>query len=156
MLLTVLAVTGPAPAASAASVPARAVAEATAYGGNWQGNAALDWAVAHATGCWYVYGGAGPCGAGYDCSGLVMVAFASGAGIALPHSTYAMLADPHLHQIPLSQARRGDLLFYGSGHVEIDTSVPHTSFGAQQTGTQVGSHTWGGSWQPSMAFEVTG
>ena len=41
------------------------------------------------------------------CSGLVMAAFASGAGIALPHSTYALAASPHLHQISLSQAETG-------------------------------------------------
>ena len=46
----------------------------------------------------------------------------------LPPSTSAMLSDPRLHRIPLSQARRGDLMFYGSGHVEINTIwYPQTS-----------------------------
>ena len=56
---------------------------------------------------------------------MVMEAFGNGAGIWLPHSTYAMLGNPHLHWIPLSQARRGDLMFYGSGHVEINTTWHH-------------------------------
>ena len=47
----------------------------------------------HATGCWYYYGGTS-CAQGYDCSGLVMEAFGHGAGIWLPHSTYAMLERP--------------------------------------------------------------
>jgi hypothetical protein len=56
---------------------------------------------------------------GYDCSGLVLYAFA-GAGIKLPHysgSQYQMG-----RQIPSSQMRRGDVIFYGPGgsqHVAI-------------------------------------
>lgn len=150
MLAGVLAATGNVPAL-AASTPA-GTASAAAYGGSAAGNAALNWAEGHATGVPYVYGGAGPYG--YDCSGLVMAAFAHGAGIALPHSTYAMLSSPRLHRIPLSAARRGDLLFYGSGHVEIDTIWHDTSYGAQHSGTVVGWHTWGYSWVPTMAFRV--
>jgi cell wall-associated NlpC family hydrolase len=138
----------------AATATSARPAATLAYGGSWAGNAALDWAEAHETGCWYAYGGAGPCGAGYDCSGAVMAAFAHGAGIALPHSTYAMLGSPRLHRIPLSEARRGDLLFYGSGHVEIMTIWYHTSYGAQHSGTRVGWHAWSGWWAPTMAFRV--
>ncbi|MGI9163911.1 MAG: NlpC/P60 family peptidoglycan endopeptidase RipA [Mycobacterium sp.] len=49
---------------------------------------------------------------GFDCSGLVLYAFA-GAGIKLPHysgSQYQMG-----RQIPSSQMRRGDVIFYGPG-----------------------------------------
>lgn len=49
---------------------------------------------------------------GYDCSGLILYAFA-GAGIKLPHysgSQYQMG-----RQIPSSQMRRGDVIFYGPG-----------------------------------------
>ena len=120
-LLAALFAAGLAAQPAGAAVAAPGTASAAAYGGSAAGNAALNWAERSAAGCWYVYGGAGPCGSGYDCSGLVMAAFAHGAGIALPHSTYAMLGSPRLHRIPLSSARRGDLLFYGSGHVEIDT-----------------------------------
>jgi cell wall-associated NlpC family hydrolase len=64
-----------------------------------------------------VYAAAGP--NSYDCSGLVMAAYAS-AGFQLPHysgAQYAML--PH---IPISAAQPGDLLFWGeaaSEHVAI-------------------------------------
>src|SRR5580704_1610635 len=107
-------------AAPAAQASASRSAVTSGYGGSRAGNAALNWAERHAAGCWYSYGGSS-CSRGYDCSGLVMQAFGHGAGIWLPRSTYAMLGRRHLHRIPLSQARRGDLMFYGSGHVEIDT-----------------------------------
>ncbi|WP_319454145.1 MULTISPECIES: NlpC/P60 family peptidoglycan endopeptidase RipA [unclassified Mycobacterium] len=49
---------------------------------------------------------------GFDCSGLILYAFA-GVGIKLPHysgSQYDMG-----RKIPTSQARRGDVIFYGPG-----------------------------------------
>ena len=49
---------------------------------------------------------------GFDCSGLILYAFA-GVGIKLPHysgSQYKMG-----RQIPSSQMRRGDVIFYGPG-----------------------------------------
>ena len=142
-------------AAPAMATPAAhaAVSAPAAYGGSWAGDTALDWAEAHAAGCWYSWAGAGPCSRGYDCSGLVMAAFAH-AGIALPHSTYAMLSSPRLHRIPVAGAPRGALLFYGSGHVEFNTIWYHTSFGAHSTGQRVGWTTWGWGWQPTMAFIV--
>ena len=105
-------------------------------------------------GCWYDYGGTGPCSHGYDCSGIVVWA-ARQLGIVLPRTTYAMLAgSPHLYRIPLSQARRGDLMFYGSGHVEIMTAWYRTTYGAQQTGTRLGWHRWSPGWQPVMAMRL--
>lgn len=87
-------------------------------------------------GDWYSYGAAGP--SYFDCSGLVVWAAAQ-LGISVPHSTYAMLAGTaHLYRISLSSARRGDLLFFGSGHVEIDTLWYHVTFGAHHSGTTVG------------------
>lgn len=136
--------------ASAATV---APAAAASYGGSWQGNAALNWAEGHATGCWYAWGGTS-CGQGYDCSGLVMEAVGHATGIWLPHSTYSMLGNPHLHRIPLSQARRGDLMFYGSGHVELNTIWYHQTFGAHDTGTRVGYAHWGYGWNPTAAYRV--
>src|SRR5215470_2139031 len=138
-------VTVMAAAAPAAQASASQAAATSSYGGSWAGNAALNWAERHATGCWYSYGGSS-CSRGYDCSGLVMEAFGHAAGIWLPHSTYAMLGNPHLHRIPLSQARRGDLMFYGSGHVEIDTVWYHQTFGAHNWGQRVGWIRWGPWW----------
>jgi peptidoglycan DL-endopeptidase CwlO len=138
---------------SAVTSAASASGAASAAGGSRAGNAALNWAERHATGCWYSYGGTS-CSTGYDCSGLVMEAFGHGAGIWLPHSTYAMLADPHLHWIPLSQARRGDLMFDVSGNVEINTGWYHETFGAHDGGQRVGWITWGPWWHPTAAYRV--
>jgi hypothetical protein len=59
-------------------------------------------------------------------------------------------------QIPVRDAQRGDLLFYGSGHVELKTRDTHGSFGALQTGTRLGWHRWdpSGWWRPTMAFRL--
>lgn len=79
-----------------------------------------DTAVAFAfkqLGCSYVYGGTGPCGAGFDCSGLVMKAWAA-AGITIPRDTYSQWAAlPHISE---SSLQPGDLMYYnGIGHVAI-------------------------------------
>ena len=68
-------------------------------------------------GCPYSYGSTGPCGAGFDCSGLVMKAWAS-AGITIPRDTYSQWAAlPH---ISVSEIQPGDLLYYnGIGHVAM-------------------------------------
>ena len=68
-------------------------------------------------GCPYSYGSTGPCGAGFDCSGLVMKAWAA-AGITIPRDTYSQWAGlPH---ISVSQLQPGDLLYYnGIGHVAM-------------------------------------
>lgn len=56
---------------------------------------------------------------GFDCSGLMIYAFA-GVGIELPHYTgYQYTSGPHY---PLSQMKRGDMIFYGpnaSQHVAL-------------------------------------
>jgi peptidoglycan DL-endopeptidase CwlO len=63
----------------------------------------------------YVWGGASP--RGFDCSGLVMYAFAQ-IGVSLPHSSYAQygMGAP----VSMSQLQPGDLVFFaGASHVGI-------------------------------------
>jgi hypothetical protein len=105
------------------------------------------------TGCWYGYGHAGPCGYGYDCSGLVYWA-AHRLGVNLPRTTYGIMSSSAVYRIRLSSARRGDLMFYGSGHVEINTRLRSTTFGALHTGTRIGWHRWNAYWHPTMAFRI--
>jgi peptidoglycan DL-endopeptidase CwlO len=68
-------------------------------------------------GCPYSYGSTGPCSVGFDCSGLVMSAWAA-AGISIPRDTYEQWAAlPH---VSTSDLQPGDLLFYnGIGHVAM-------------------------------------
>lgn len=104
------------------------------------------------TGDWYAWGGAGP--SVFDCSGLVYWAAGQIGLRDFPRTTYDMISSPRLERIPVSQAQRGDLMFYGSGHVEILTMWYHQTFGAQQPGTRVSWHYWSGWWQPTMAFRI--
>jgi len=68
-------------------------------------------------GCAYSYGSTGPCSAGFDCSGLVMEAWAA-AGVTIPRDTYSQWAAlPHISE---SALQPGDLLYYnGTGHVAM-------------------------------------
>src|SRR5215469_18007621 len=83
---------------------------------NSQAGKAVAFAYAQ-LGCPYVFGGTGPCGSGYDCSGLVQAAWAA-AGVSIPRDTYEQWAAlPH---IAMSSLQPGDLLYYnGIGHVAI-------------------------------------
>jgi len=68
-------------------------------------------------GCPYVFGGTGPCGSGYDCSGLTMSAWAA-AGVSIPRTSEEQWAGlPH---VSLSDLQPGDILvFNGAGHVGL-------------------------------------
>ena len=112
---------------------------------------AFFWARSHA-GEPYCWGGSGP--ACFDCSGLVMAAY-SREGLNFGRSTYDMLASGRLIPENESQARRGDLAFYGIGHVEFFVRAGHT-FGAQDPGTLIGWHQWNAFWYPTMFFRVRG
>jgi len=118
--------------------------------------AAFFWARSQA-GKPYIYGAAGP--GGFDCSGLVFSAYRA-EGISLPRTTFGMLAAVATGElIPESsgQARKGDLAFFGSGHVELVARQDHT-FGALQAGTLIGwhSYSWSSWWHPSLFFRVRG
>jgi cell wall-associated NlpC family hydrolase len=80
-----------------------------------QGDVAANWALTQ-LGKPYQWGGAGP--STWDCSGLTMAAWAH-AGVQLLHYTgYQWEEGPH---VPLSQLRRGDLLFYATNNSDPDT-----------------------------------
>jgi len=69
----------------------------------------------HYLGVPYVWGGSTP--HGFDCSGLVMYAFAQ-VGISLPHSSYAQFAMGT--PVSIGQLEPGDLVFFaGASHVGI-------------------------------------
>jgi cell wall-associated NlpC family hydrolase len=104
----------------------------------------------HQRGKPYIYGDSGP--SGYDCSGLVYAAYRR-AGITLPRTTYGMLGSWRLVRVSKSRARRGDLAFFGTGHVELYDWGKWT-FGAQHTGTRLGFHAMSIYWEPTMYFRV--
>ncbi|MFD9739791.1 NlpC/P60 family protein [Umezawaea sp. NPDC059074] len=91
-----------------------AIARAMAYlgmryswgGGNYNGPTVgiRDGGVADSYGDYY--------SVGFDCSGLMMYAFA-GAGVYIPH--YSGYQYNSGRKVPLNQAERGDMLFWGPG-----------------------------------------
>jgi cell wall-associated NlpC family hydrolase len=107
---------------------------------------AYYWALRQA-GHPYQYGGTGP---GFDCSGLVMMAYRH-AGIHLPRTTYEMLASPLL--VRVRHPHRGDLAFYGSGHVELFKKWGYT-FGAHDYGSPVSMVRYGWGWVPTAFYRV--
>jgi cell wall-associated NlpC family hydrolase len=109
---------------------------------------AIRWAE-HRAGRPYCWGGTGP--SCFDCSGLVMKAYEH-AGINLPRTTTGMLSSPHLRRIRARDRKRGDLAFYGSGHVELVTN--RGTFGAASSGTLIGWHHPNAWWHPTMYFHV--
>jgi cell wall-associated NlpC family hydrolase len=129
------------PAQAAAARPAQS---ATAMSPELR---AFDWARSQA-GKPYIYGDTGP--GGYDCSGLVMQAYRH-AGIKLPRTTYEMLASPLL--VRVSQPEKGDLAFYGSGHVELYAHGDFT-FGAHSSGQPVGWMEFGPWYRPTAYYRI--
>jgi hypothetical protein len=107
---------------------------------------AYDWALTQ-KGHPYVWGGTGP---GYDCSGLVMMAYRH-AGVDLPRTTYEMLASPLLVRVKVPKT--GDLAFYGTGHVELFRKWGYT-YGAHDSGTVVSLIHYGGFWTPTAFYAV--
>jgi len=103
-----------------------------------------DKAVAFAyskVGCPYTFGGTGPCGAGYDCSGLTMEAWAA-AGITIPRISYDQ--EGSLPRVDLASGdvtkylQPGDILgFAGNSHVGLYVGggklidAPHTGLNVE-------------------------
>jgi LysM repeat protein len=95
----------------------------------------------------YVYGGAAP--GGFDCSGLVMYAWAA-AGVSLPHYSVSQYEDTT--RITEAQLLPGDLVFYDNydgpqpGHVAMYIGGGQV-VAANETGTdvQTQSITWDGT-----------
>jgi cell wall-associated NlpC family hydrolase len=139
-LLTAMLTVGTDTSAQAAEVSWGAV--------NSYGNVALNWAETQ-QGKPYEWGGTGP--SAYDCSGLVQAAYEH-AGINLPRTTYDMLDSSHL--VRTYHPERGDLAFYGSGHVELVTVWHDQTFGAHDTGSTIGWITYGGYWVPTAYYRV--
>jgi len=87
-------------------------------------------------GCPYVFGGTGPCGSGFDCSGLTMSAWAS-AGVSIPRTSEEQWAGlPH---VSTSDLEPGDILvFNDAGHVGIYVGsgmlidAPHTGLDVEK------------------------
>jgi cell wall-associated NlpC family hydrolase len=107
------------------------VGHGVTYNGPASGNArlALEYAFAQ-KGAPYHYGGTGPYSAGYDCSGLVMMAWQH-AGVSLPR----VVPDQYnaTRRVSRSDLQPGDLVFFdGLGHVGLYVGnnqfihAPHT------------------------------
>jgi cell wall-associated NlpC family hydrolase len=87
-------------------------------------------------GCPYVFGGTGPCGSGFDCSGLTSQAWAS-AGISIGRTSYDQWDTlPHVSTASLQP---GDILVYaGASHVGIYVGggwlidAPHTGLNVEK------------------------
>jgi cell wall-associated NlpC family hydrolase len=138
-------------ATTAVAVPIATSPQAASAGVRSSRVAAYVWAY-HNAGKPYCWGGTGP--SCFDCSGLIMAAYAR-EGLHFGRSTFDMLASGGLVPESQSHARRGDLAFYGTGHVEFFVR-PGQTFGAQDVGTLLGWHRWNQWWHPTMFFHVRG
>jgi len=106
------------PAQQAAVGPAGGTSSPIKYNGPTSTQAQKAVAFAYSKlGCPYVFGGTGPCSAGYDCSGLTSQAWAS-AGVSIPRTSEEQWAQlPH---VSTANMQPGDIMvFSGAGHVGI-------------------------------------
>lgn len=106
------------------------------------------------TGDWYSYGAAGP--SFFDCSGIVAWSAAHLGERSWPRDTFSLIAAVASGRLSYtSHPQRGDLAFYGTGHVEFVTIWYHVTFGAQQTGTRVGWHKYDPRyWGPTFFLHI--
>lgn len=104
----------PAPAESSASTPSSSTPIPLPPGSGTASNAANI--AMGKIGSPYVWAAAGP--SSFDCSGLVVWAFAQAGRSGLPHSTYSLIGMGI--EVPMSQAQPGDLVFTNNtGHMGI-------------------------------------
>ena len=99
----------------------------------------------------YCWGGTGGC---FDCSGLVMAAYRH-VGLNFGRDTTEMLASSRLIRVGRRHAKKGDLAFYGTGHVELVAGRKYT-LGALEAGTVIGWHRLSIWWHPTMYFRIRG
>jgi murein DD-endopeptidase len=148
--VTILTLPAPAPSAAAATVQTASSLSRAPHAPEGAGHVAARRLPAAVRLRLFIWGGTGP--SGFDCSGLVYAAYRA-AGLRLPRTTYEMLGSWHLVRIPKRLARRGDLAFFGSGHVELYGWGPWT-FGAETAGTLIGFHRMNAYWHPTMYFRI--
>jgi cell wall-associated NlpC family hydrolase len=99
----------------------------------------------------YCWGGTGGC---FDCSGLVMAAYQH-VGLSFGRDTTEMLSSSRLIRVGRRHAKKGDLAFYGTGHVELFAGRKYT-LGALEAGTVIGWHRVSIWWHPTMYFRIRG
>ena len=140
------------------------IEQVTGIGGAHPGRQAHE-AVAYARTqlddhCPYTWGGTGPCSAGFDCSGLVMQAWAS-AGIGIARVSSDQWAT--LHHIRPGHERAGDLVFFpGSdgtatspGHVGM-VIRPGVMIDAYDTGFGIREEPYGPAAAPATGLQDGG
>ena len=106
----------------------------------------------------YLWGGTGP--AAFDCSGLVMMAYAS-AGVNIPRTSELQWA--HLQHVPANKVVPGDLVFFAGvdgtpkspGHVGLVVGK-NTMIEAYATGTPIRVSTFGTPQSPPGLSKVVG
>jgi cell wall-associated NlpC family hydrolase len=144
-----------APAAKATRAAAAAIGTADADGAATRRHyhrprrlRAYIWA-AHQRGKPYCWGGTSGC---FDCSGLVMAAYRH-VGLHFGRDTANMLASTRLVRVSHRRAKKGNLAFYGTGHVELVAGRRYT-LGALHSGTRIGWHRISRWWHPTMYFRI--
>lgn len=101
----------------------------------------------------YVWGGESL--SGMDCSGLVKYVYANAEGKQLPHYTGAL--ENCVDQHPVSEAKPGDLLFWGSHGATYHTAIytgNNQYVAAAKPGTNVSTYTISPYFNPSFAGTV--
>ncbi|WP_186421705.1 peptidoglycan endopeptidase [Oenococcus oeni] len=101
----------------------------------------------------YVWGGSTT--AGFDCSGLVSYVYQHAAGITLPH--YTVSQESYVSKHSVSQAKPGDLLFWGSAGATYHVAIyigNNQYVAAPEPGMNVEVETISSYFMPSFAGTV--